>query len=72
MFRYCKCFASRVYCDGCNCTNCYKNAENEAARHDAVEVILERSPSAFRPKIGSSPYATMDRKVCLHSYVETH
>ena len=72
MFRYCKCFASRVYCDGCNCTNCYSNAENEAARHDAVEVILERSPSAFRPKIGSSPYATMDRKVCLHSYVETH
>ncbi|RRT72419.1 hypothetical protein B296_00028342, partial [Ensete ventricosum] len=44
---YCECFASRVYCNWCN-----------AARHDAVEAILERNPNAFRTKIGSSPYVT--------------
>ncbi|CAL9049561.1 unnamed protein product [Musa banksii] len=57
---YCECFASGVYCDGCNCTNCCNNVENEAARHDAVEATLERNPNAFRPKIGSSPHATRD------------
>ncbi|XP_074590183.1 protein tesmin/TSO1-like CXC 5 [Curcuma longa] len=59
---YCECFASGVYCDGCNCTNCCNNAENEAARHEAIEAILERNPNAFRPKIGSSPHATRDSR----------
>ncbi|KAG0465586.1 hypothetical protein HPP92_019750 [Vanilla planifolia] len=57
---YCECFASGVYCDGCNCANCYNNAENEATRHEAVEATLERNPNAFRPKIGSSPHTTRD------------
>ncbi|WOK91487.1 hypothetical protein Cni_G00178 [Canna indica] len=59
---YCECFASGVYCDGCNCSNCCNNAENEAARHEAIEAILERNPNAFRPKIGSSPHATRDSR----------
>ncbi|KAG0461212.1 hypothetical protein HPP92_021509 [Vanilla planifolia] len=57
---YCECFASGVYCDGCNCANCFNNAKNEAIRHEAVEVTLERNPNAFRPKIGNSPHATRD------------
>ncbi|KAJ0989248.1 hypothetical protein J5N97_007604 [Dioscorea zingiberensis] len=57
---YCECFASGVYCDGCNCVNCCNNVENEAARQEAVEVTLERNPNAFRPKIGNSPHATRD------------
>ncbi|CAL9135126.1 unnamed protein product [Musa textilis] len=57
---YCECFASGVYCDGCNCSNCCNNVENEAARHEAVEATLERNPNAFRPKIGSSPHASQD------------
>ncbi|XP_042383285.1 protein tesmin/TSO1-like CXC 5 isoform X1 [Zingiber officinale] len=59
---YCECFASGVYCDGCNCTNCCNNAENGATRHEAIEAILERNPNAFRPKIGSSPHAPRDNK----------
>ncbi|XP_068648433.1 protein tesmin/TSO1-like CXC 5 [Aristolochia californica] len=57
---YCECFASGVYCDGCNCTNCQNNVENEGARQEAVEATLERNPNAFRPKIGSSPHASRD------------
>ncbi|KAJ8768624.1 hypothetical protein K2173_023528 [Erythroxylum novogranatense] len=57
---YCECFASGTYCDGCNCVNCYNNAENESARNDAVEATLERNPNAFRPKIASSPHGTRD------------
>jgi hypothetical protein len=49
--RYCECFASGRYCDGCNCINCHNNREHEATRQAAVEAILERNPNAFRPKI---------------------
>ncbi|XP_021741488.1 protein tesmin/TSO1-like CXC 5 [Chenopodium quinoa] len=59
---YCECFASGVYCDGCNCNNCCNNVENEAARRDAVEATLERNPNAFRPKIASSPHGIRDRR----------
>ncbi|ERM98621.1 hypothetical protein AMTRI_Chr05g66610 [Amborella trichopoda] len=59
---YCECFASGVYCDGCNCVNCCNNPENEATRHEAVEATLERNPNAFRPKIASSPNAPRDSR----------
>ncbi|XP_027190158.1 protein tesmin/TSO1-like CXC 5 [Cicer arietinum] len=52
---YCECFASGIYCDGCNCLNCHNNVDNEAARQEAVGITLERNPNAFRPKIASSP-----------------
>ncbi|KAI3992604.1 hypothetical protein MKX01_007926 [Papaver californicum] len=59
---YCECFASGVYCDGCNCTNCSNNVENETSRQEAVEATLERNPNAFRPKIASSPHGVHDIK----------
>ncbi|KAK8472823.1 hypothetical protein PHAVU_002G312004 [Phaseolus vulgaris] len=59
---YCECFASGIYCEGCNCVNCYNNVENEAARREAVEATLERNPNAFRPKIASSPHGTRDSR----------
>ena len=49
--RYCECFASGRYCEGCNCANCCNNRGHEATRQAAVEAILERNPNAFRPKI---------------------
>jgi hypothetical protein len=52
---YCECFASGRYCEGCHCTNCCNNQENEAIRKEAVEATLERNPNAFRPKIAASP-----------------
>ncbi|XP_030529983.1 protein tesmin/TSO1-like CXC 5 isoform X1 [Rhodamnia argentea] len=59
---YCECFASGIYCDKCNCSNCHNNEENEAARREAVEATLERNPNAFRPKIASSPHGARDRR----------
>ncbi|PNX92635.1 protein tesmin/TSO1-like CXC 5-like, partial [Trifolium pratense] len=60
--RYCECFASGIYCDGCNCVNCFNNVDNEAARREAVEATLERNPNAFRPKIASSPQGARDSR----------
>lgn len=63
MCRYCECFASGTYCEGCNCVNCCNNVENESVRQEAVEATLERNPNAFRPKIFSSP-SLRDLRVC--------
>ncbi|KAJ0746690.1 putative transcription factor Tesmin family [Helianthus annuus] len=59
---YCECFASGIYCDGCNCVNCHNNVENEPARKEAVETTLDRNPNAFRPKIASSPHGNRDNR----------
>ncbi|XP_062222148.1 protein tesmin/TSO1-like CXC 6 isoform X2 [Phragmites australis] len=59
---YCECFASGAHCDGCNCTNCFNNVENDAARREAIDATLERNPDAFRPKIGSSPHANRNNE----------
>ncbi|KAL3625475.1 hypothetical protein CASFOL_030929 [Castilleja foliolosa] len=59
---YCECFASGIYCDGCNCVNCHNNVENDATRREAVEATLERNPNAFRPKIASSPHGARDNR----------
>ncbi|KAK5829883.1 protein tesmin/TSO1-like CXC 5 isoform X1 [Gossypium arboreum] len=59
---YCECFASGMYCDECNCVNCYKNVEYEAVRRDSVGATLKSNLNAFRPKINSSSHGAKDNK----------
>nr|BAB61216.1 P0460E08.26 [Oryza sativa Japonica Group] len=66
---YCECFASGVYCDGCNCSNCFNNVKNETARREAIDATLERNPDAFRPKIGSSPHANRNNMQAANAAV---
>ncbi|KAL6996464.1 hypothetical protein U1Q18_006596 [Sarracenia purpurea var. burkii] len=56
MVRYCECFSSGIYCEGCNCINCQNNVENKAAREVAIGSTLERNPNAFKSKFPNSPY----------------
>ncbi|CAA0838523.1 Protein tesmin/TSO1-like CXC 5 [Striga hermonthica] len=63
---YCECFASGVYCDGCNCVKCHNKMEHEADRKASIETILERNPNAFRPKIANSPHGASDGGVEHH------
>ncbi|KAG8459923.1 hypothetical protein KFE25_010972 [Diacronema lutheri] len=51
---YCECFASGVYCDGCNCIGCCNNPACDDVRRIAIEATLERNPTAFRPKIAKT------------------
>ncbi|GFQ01986.1 protein tesmin/tso1-like cxc 5 [Phtheirospermum japonicum] len=58
---YCECFASGIYCDGCNCINCHNKMEHEDDRKGSIDAILERNPNAFRPKIAAnSPHGATD------------
>ena len=48
---YCDCFAQgRVCGPECNCVGCCNLDDNEE-RQAAVDNIMERNPSAFKPKI---------------------
>jgi len=51
MHRYCECFNSRKYCEGCWCLQCLNNSENEPVRQNAMDSIQERNPLAFKSKI---------------------
>lgn len=59
---YCECFAARVNCDGCNCSNCGNTTENEKVRNRAIEATLLRNPLAFQPKIENGPNTINARK----------
>ncbi|KAF0933737.1 hypothetical protein E2562_019213 [Oryza meyeriana var. granulata] len=59
---YCECFAARVYCNGCHCSDCGNKVENENIREEAIETILLRNPLAFQPKIENGPNAVNVRK----------
>jgi hypothetical protein len=67
--RYCECFAAQVYCDGCNCSNCGNNIENENMRKEAIDTLLTRNPQAFQPKIENGPSTLNLRKVLSYNAV---
>lgn len=49
---YCECFAKGRACGAhCNCRNCRNNGDYPQEKQAAVEVILERNPNAFQPKV---------------------
>lgn len=67
--RYCECFSSGLYCDGCSCMNCQNNNENDDTRSVAVACILDRRPDAFRPKIAAiSQHNSQVAEVCYPLY----
>ncbi|CAG9316681.1 unnamed protein product [Blepharisma stoltei] len=50
---YCDCFSSNQYCKDCACKDCLNRVECEAVRKEAANLVLDRNPSAFKPKINS-------------------
>ena len=49
--RYCECFASRSYCEDCNCVGCSNTSNQQEAVRAAVISTLDRNPKAFTNKI---------------------
>jgi hypothetical protein len=52
---YCECFASNVFCRGCQCNDCHNIPEHAEERLKAVEYKLSRRPKAFEAKFQLSP-----------------
>lgn len=49
---YCDCFAANEPCGPeCNCCTCHNNEDHSDERNNAMMGVLERNPSAFKPKI---------------------
>ncbi|XP_015695839.1 protein tesmin/TSO1-like CXC 7 [Oryza brachyantha] len=69
---YCECFAKGRYCIGCNCTNCCNNVSHENARQDAINVVLERNPAAYMPKIWNSAVHHCEEKTAEGLLVGSH
>ncbi|KAF2919399.1 hypothetical protein DAI22_08g131000 [Oryza sativa Japonica Group] len=69
---YCECFQKGRYCIGCNCTNCCNNVNHENARHDAINVALERNPAAFMPKVSNSTAHNCESKAAEGDIVGKH
>jgi hypothetical protein len=69
---YCECFSSGEYCGQCNCQGCYNNPHNEVIstqthRKEAIDGILERNPTAFRPKISNIASIGLTKNTSKHS-----
>ena len=52
---YCECFTAGIHCSElCKCVDCKNNGKSEKnirLRTRALNVIIERNPDAFRPKV---------------------
>ena len=48
---YCECFASDVFCNGCNCVNCKNNPEHLKEREEVKQALIQRNPHVFEPHV---------------------
>lgn len=45
---YCECFADKVFCQGCNCTDCGNTPENAEEREKAIKDTRAKNSKAFQ------------------------
>ncbi|KAK3242746.1 hypothetical protein CYMTET_47595 [Cymbomonas tetramitiformis] len=81
---YCECFASKVFCNGCNCQQCLNTSAEAELVAQTQQLIESRNPEAFKSKIVTNNAKVLEqgidarhkkgchckRSFCLKKYCE--
>lgn len=72
---YCDCFRENKKCEGCACFGCHNTEEFDLERDNAKIILIDRNPSAFKPKIESRSHAigcNCKKTSCQKKYCECY